>query len=569
MPVMPSEKPWLKNYEAGVPHTIDIVTDPLHSLLEKAAEKYPNNTAMVFRDHKISYKETNELANAVAAALAAHGFKKGDRAVIYMPNSPQFVITYYGILKAGGIVIATNPLYTERELEHQLHDCGAETVFVMSLFYEKLKTVQAAGKTNVKRIIVANIKEYLPFHLKVLFTLLKEKKEGHRVTLRDGDIAFQDFLALGKRSPTPNVKVTGDDIALFQYTGGTTGLSKGAICLHKNMATNTAMMQSWMRNVEPGKEVFLTAIPLFHSYGMVAAMNFSMRIGGMMVLVANPRDVADVLGNISKYKATLFPGVPAMYVAINNNKDVAAGKYNLRSIKMCLSGSAPLLLETKTKFEELTGGKLVEGFGMSETHVATHANIINGNNPPGSIGLPLPGIECKIVDQEEGKKELGSGELGELLLKGPNIMTGYWNMPEETAKVITDGWLHTGDIVEMDENGFFFIRDRKKDMIIAGGYNIYPREIEEVLINHPAVLEVAVAGIPDPKRGETVKAWIVKQPGHEAVTEQQIIDWSQEHLAKYKYPRLVEFLPELPKSAAMKVLKRELVKREKEKMKAG
>lgn len=569
MPVMPSEKPWLKNYEAGVPHTIDIVTDPLHSLLEKAAEKYPNNTAMVFRDHKISYKETNELANAVAAALAAHGFKKGDRAVIYMPNSPQFVITYYGILKAGGIVIATNPLYTERELEHQLHDCGAETVFVMSLFYEKLKTVQAAGKTNVKRIIVANIKEYLPFHLKVLFTLLKEKKEGHRVTLRDGDIAFQDFLALGKRSPTPNVKVTGDDIALFQYTGGTTGLSKGAICLHKNMATNTAMMQSWMRNVEPGKEVFLTAIPLFHSYGMVAAMNFSMRIGGMMVLVANPRDVADVLGNISKYKATLFPGVPAMYVAINNNKDVAAGKYNLRSIKMCLSGSAPLLLETKTKFEELTGGKLVEGFGMSETHVATHANIINGTNPPGSIGLPLPGVECKIVDQEEGKKELGSGELGELLLKGPNIMTGYWNMPEETAKVITDGWLHTGDIVEMDENGFFFIRDRKKDMIIAGGYNIYPREIEEVLINHPAVLEVAVAGIPDPKRGETVKAWIVKQPGHEAVTEQQIIDWSQEHLAKYKYPRLVEFLPELPKSAAMKVLKRELVKREKEKMKAG
>jgi long-chain acyl-CoA synthetase len=227
------------------------------------------------------------------------------------------------------------------------------------------------------------------------------------------------------------------------------------------------------------------------------------------------------------------------------------------------------LLETKTKFEELTGGKLVEGFGMSETHVATHANIINGTNPPGSIGLPLPGVECKIVDQEEGKKELGSGELGELLLKGPNIMIGYWNMPEETAKVITDGWLHTGDIVEMDENGFFFIRDRKKDMIIAGGYNIYPREIEEVLINHPAVLEVAVAGIPDPKRGETVKAWIVKQPGHEAVTEQQIIDWSQEHLAKYKYPRLVEFLPELPKSAAMKVLKRELVKREKEKMKAG
>jgi long-chain acyl-CoA synthetase len=567
MTVMPSAKPWLANYDPGVPKTVDILNIPLFKLLEEAAQKFTNNTAMVFRGKKITFRELNELADAIAAGLAAHGFKKGDRAVIYMPNSPQFVMTYYGILKAGGIVIATNPLYTERELEHQLADCGAETVFVMSLFYDRLKKVQQGGHTKVKRIVVTNVKEYFPPHLKFLFTLLKEKKDGHRVTLREGDMAFQDFLALGKRSPKPNVTVTGDDIALLQYTGGTTGLSKGAICLHRNMATNMVMMESWMSNLEPGKEVILTAIPLFHSYGMVTAMNFAMRLGAMMVLIVNPRDLKDVLDSITKYKATLFPGVPAMYVAINNNADVKAGKYDLRSIKACLSGSAPLLQETKRDFEALTGGKLVEGFGMSETHVATHCNPLEGVNPPGSIGFPLPAVECRVVDQTDGHTDLGAGQVGELLVKGPTVMPGYWNMEAETGKSIVDGWLYTGDVVEMDEKGYFYIRDRKKDMIIAGGYNVYPREVEEVLVTHPAVMEAAVAGIPDAKRGETVKAWIVKNPGYESVTEQEIIEWSQGQLAKYKYPRMVEFLPELPRSAAMKVLKRELVKKELEKSK--
>jgi long-chain acyl-CoA synthetase len=559
-----ANKPWLNCYDDGIPQTIDIPDHPLHHFLEESAKQYPDHPALIFKGHKMSYRELNELADAIAAGLVGNGFKKGDRAVIYMPNTPQFVMTYYGILKAGGIVVATNPLYTERELEHQLRDCGAETVFVLSLFYNLLKKVQRGGQTNLKRVIVTNIKEYLPGHLKFLFTLLKEKKEGHRIEREESDMAFQDFITAGKKSGKVNVAVKGDDIALLQYTGGTTGLSKGAIALHRNLVANTYMIRSWLPGWNYAKEICLTGIPLFHSYGMITAMNFSISTAGTMVLIPNPRDQKDVLSSINKYQPTLFPGVPAMYVAINNNPDVAAGKYNIRSIRACLSGSAPLLLETKQRFEELTGGKLIEGYGLTEAHVATHANPVGGENRPGSIGLPLPNMECRVVDAEDGEKDVAIGELGELLLKGPSIMQGYWQMPTETANTLRDGWLYTGDIVEVDEDGYFYIRDRKKDMIIAGGYNVYPREVEEVLARHPAVMEVSVAGIPDAKRGETVKAWIVKKPG-DPTSENEIIEWSKAELAAYKYPRSIEFRDELPKTTVGKVLKRELVKEHKEK----
>jgi long-chain acyl-CoA synthetase len=562
------DRPWFKSYDSGVTPTFEIPEQPVHKYLEISAEKYPDNTAIIFKGRKISYKELNELADAVAASLAANGFKKGDRAVIYMPNTPQFVMTYYGILKAGGIVIATNPLYTERELEHQLSDCGAETVFVLSLFYNQLKKVQKSGHTNVKRVIVANVKEFLPTHLRILFTIAKEAKEGHRVNIEPGDMTFQDFVTAGKQLPKPNVSVSPEDTALLQYTGGTTGLSKGAIGLHKGLAANTQAAKAWLPNLKMGEEIILTAIPLFHSYGMVAAMNFAIFIGGTMILIVNPRDQEDVLGSINKYKPTIFPGVPAMYVAINNNPDVAAGKYDIRSIRVCLSGSAPLLLETKERFEQLTGGRLVEAYGLTEAHVATHANPISGENRPGSIGLPLPGIDCKIVDPEEGVNELGVNEIGELIIKGPSIMKGYWNMPTETANTLRENWLYTGDIARMDEDGYFYIEDRKKDMIIAGGYNVYPREVEEVLARHPAVLEVSVAGVPDAKRGETVKAWVVKKPG-DNTTAEEIIEWSKDQLAKYKYPRTIEFRDELPKTTVGKILKRELVKEHKEKMPVG
>ncbi len=558
MTVTYADKPWIKHYDPGVPEMVDIPNHSLHHFLTESAQKYPDHPAMILKGKSVSYRQLDEETDAVAAALIANGFKKGDRAVIYMPNTPQFVISYFGILKAGGIAIATNPLYTERELEHQLADCGAETVFVMSLYYNTLKNVQKAGKTKIKRVIVTNIKNYLPGMLKILFSLLKEKKEGHHAVLEPGDIHFQDFLAAGKRAPKPNVDVTGDDIALLQYTGGTTGLAKGAVGLHRNLVANTYMLESWL-DWEYANEVFLGAIPFFHVYGMVTAMIFSIATAGTLIIIPNPRDQKDLLSSINKYQPGIFPGVPALYIAINNNPDVAAGKYNVRSIRACISGSAPLLVETKKRFEELTGGTLVEGFGMTETLVATHANPIKGENRAGSIGMPLPNVECRIVDADMGEKVLPVGEIGELIIKGPMVMQGYWQMPTETANTLRDGWLYSGDIARMDEDGYFYIEDRKKDMIIAGGYNIYPREVEEVFANHPAVMEVSVAGVTDPRRGETVKAWIVKHPGN-PVTEEELIEWSKTQLAKYKYPRIIEFRDELPKTTVGKVLKRELVK---------
>jgi long-chain acyl-CoA synthetase len=558
MSVTYADRPWTKHYDEGVPVDVELPEFPVHDFLRQAAARFPDKPAIIFKGNRISYRELEETTDAIAAGLVANGFQKGDRAVIYMANTPQSIMSFYGILKAGGIVIATNPLYTERELAHQLADCGAETVFVMTLFYDLLKRVQKSGKTKVKRVIVTNIKEYLPAHLRLLFGLLKEKKEGHAATLEPGDVWFQDFVAAGRQAPPANVDVGPDDMALLQYTGGTTGIAKGAIALHRNLTANTAMVRSWVSDAVEGEEIILGAIPLFHSYGMITVMTLAPAIAGAIVVIPNPRDQKDVLGSINKYRPTLFPGVPAMYIAINNNPDVAAGKYDLSSIRACISGSAPLLLETKTKFEELSGAKLVEGYGLTEAHVVTHGNPIYGENRTG-IGLPFPNVEARIVNAEDGETEVPVGQIGELVLRSPSVMTGYWQMPTETANALRDGWLYTGDIARMDEDGYFYIEDRKKDMIIAGGFNIYPREVEEVLAEHPAVVEVAVAGVPDARRGETVKAWIVKRPD-DPTTEEEIIEWSKERLAKYKYPRLIEFRKELPRTTVGKVLKRELVK---------
>ena len=559
-----ADKPWTKHYDEGVNPMVELPEYPLAWLLKESARKSPNNVAIVFQGRTITYRELNKTVDAVAAGLVASGFKKGDRAVIYMPNTPQFIMIYFGILRAGGIVIATNPLYSERELQHQLEDCGAETVFVMSRYYQPLKNVQAGGKTKVKRIIVTNIKTYLPFLKRFLYGLLREKKSGDRVSLAAGDTWFKDFQDMGKRAASPDVTVTSEDMALLQYTGGTTGIAKGAIAVHANLAANARQLQEWITDLQYGKEVFISAIPFFHSYGMVTAMLLPTSIAAKMVVIPDPRNLADVMSSIDKNKATFFPGVPTLYVAINNHPDIQAGKFDLTSIRACLSGSAPLMAETKTRFEEITGGKLVEGYGLTESHVVSHANPLLGDNRTGSIGLPVPNIECRIVDAVEGEKDLPVGDIGELLLKGPNIMRGYWNMPEETESTLRDGWLYTGDIARMDEDGYFYIEDRKKDLIIAGGYNIYPREVEEVLMTHPAVVEVAVAGVTDPKRGETVKAWVVKKE-NDSTSEEEMITWSKSLLAKYKYPRVIEFREELPKTSVGKVLKRELVKEDEEK----
>jgi long-chain acyl-CoA synthetase len=557
------DKPWLKSYDKGVPATINYPPVTLFELLEEAARKYPDNPCTIFKGEKITYKEMNTLTDRLAAGLVSLGVKKGDRVGIFMPNSPQFVLSYFAILKAGGVVVATNPLYSPREIEHQANDAGFAIMLVMSNFYNTIKEVQP--KTKISKLIVTNIKEALSPIMAFLFSLTKEKKGGFRVDLAEGDIWLQDLMAGFRPEDRPTVDIGPDDLALFQYSGGTTGVSKGAIALHRNLVANTLMLRAWLVNCEDGKEVVLMAIPLFHVYGMVAGMCFAIRAGGAMVMVPNPRDLKDVLDSLQKYRVTIYPGVPTMYNAINNHPDVKAGKYKLNTIKACISGSAALLRETKDRFEALTGGKLIEGFGMSEAPTATHANPLFGENPPGSIGLPLSDIDCRIISLEDEVTVLPVGEIGELVLRGPNVMKGYHNMPTETANSLREGWLYTGDIARMDENGYFYIVDRKKELIKPGGYQVWPREVEEVIAANPKVMEVGVAGIPDPYRGETVKAWVVLKPG-ETATEDEIKEWCKERMAKFKVPTHVEFRPELPKTTVGKILRRELVRQEKERV---
>jgi long-chain acyl-CoA synthetase len=554
------EKPWLEFYDDGVPQTLDYPDVPLHWFLEESARKYADTLASImpgrFGDTKLTFKEVNDLANRLANALVKLGVGKGDRVALYMPNCPQFLIAYYAILKAGGVVVATSPLYSPREVEHQLNDSGAETIILLSMFYELVRGVKS--KTKLKNVVVSNLKEHLGGLDRLLFTLFMEKKGGHRVELVEGDIWMKDLL---DKYPAddPHVAVGPDDTALFQYTGGTTGIPKAAVILHRNVVANVEECSAWLPDVKVPGERHLAAIPLFHIFGMVTTMAWAMSIAAPLIFIVNPRDIDALLKAINKYRPTLFMGVPTMYNAINSHPDIE--KYDVKSIRACISGSAPLPLTVKQTFEDLTGGKLVEGYGLTESAVATHCNPMYGRNIEGSIGLPLPDIECKIVDLDKGQEEMPVGEAGELIIKSPTVMKEYWNMPEETEIALRHGWLYTGDIAKMDESGYFYIVDRKKDMIIASGFNIYPREVEDVLYEHPKIAEAAVAGIPDPKRGETVKAWVVLKPGQTATTE-EIREFCSDKLAKYKIPYYVEFRDSLPKTMVGKVLRRALAEEE-------
>ena len=556
------EKPWLKSYEPQVPATLEYPNRPLQDNLAESARKHPDATATIFMDAKLSYAQLDALVDRFAAALQGLGVKKGDRVAIFSANCPQYVIGYYGALRAGAIVVAFNPVYVAREVEHQLKDSGAETMLVMSRMYPIVKQVRA--NTALKHVIVTNIKEYFPPLLKLLFTLAKEKHEGDRQDI-SGDANtywFQDLISKAPAKPEP-VEVEPSDTAVLLYTGGTTGVPKGAELAHSNMMANAVACRAWLHDTQEAKEVVLTALPLYHSYGMTTCMNFGIYAASAMLLVPNPRDIPGMMKMINKHHPTLFPGVPTMYVAFNNFPDIA--KYDVRSIRACLSGAAGLPVEVQTRFQELTGGRLVEGFGLSEASPVTHANPVFGKNKVGTIGVPWPDTEAKIVDLETGTKEVPLGEPGELIIRGPQVMKGYWNMPKETAIALREGWLYTGDIATIDEEGYFKIVDRKKDMIIASGFNIYPRDVEEVLYQHPKVKEVVVAGIPDPYRGETVKAYIVLKEG-ETATEEEIIEFCRANLAKYKVPRMVEFRTELPKTIVGKMLRRVLVEEEKKKL---
>ena len=560
-----SDRPWLAHYDPGVPAHLEYPAIPLHTFLQQAAAEFPDRPCTIFKGAEVSFAEMNVLTDRLAAALVALGVRKGQPVGLFMPNIPQFIMAFYAILKAGGVVVATNPLYTPRELEHQLKDSGIELMLVMSSFYKTVKKAQP--NTRLKRLIVTNVKEYLPGVLRLLFTIAKERKEGHRVELASEDLWLQDVLRRHQPDELPPLDIGPEDNALFQYSGGTTGLSKAAVATHRNLVANTLQIRSWLPG-EGGIDSMLMAIPLFHVYGMVAGMSYAISAAASMVMVPNPRDLKDVLQNIAKFRPTIFPGVPTLYNAINNHPDVISGKYDLSSIKACISGSAPLMRETKERFEELTGGNLVEGFGLSEAPTATHCNPIAGENRTGSIGLPFPDVDCRIVSLEDEMTVLGPGEVGELVIKSPNVMKGYHNMPTETTNSLRDGWLFTGDIAKMDEDGYFYIVDRKKELIKPSGYQVWPREVEEVIVGHPAVLEVGVAGVADAYRGETVKAWVVLRQGEELTTE-DLQAFCREELASFKVPTEIEFREELPKTTVGKILRRVLVEEHNQAKKAA
>ncbi len=559
-------RPWFSHYDEGVPQTIEYPAVPTSYFLEESARKYPDRACTIFKGAAISFREMNAITDRLAAGLVEMGIKKGDRVGIFMPNTPQFVMAFFGILKAGGVVVAIDARFTAPEIVRQANDACLEVVFVMSNFYKTMKIAQP--QTSIKTLIVTNIKEALPPVMKVLFSLAKEKKGGFRVKLSPGDLWLKDLIDRYKPGDRPLLDIGPDDVAIFQHTGGTTGDSKSAVALHRNLVANTLQVDYWMPNLKPGIETVLAAIPLFHVYGMVVGMLFAISMGAPMVLIPNPRDMKDLLGNIKKYRPTVFPGIPMLYNAISNHPDVIAGKYDLSSIKACISGSAPLLRETKERFERLSGGKVFEGYGLSEAPTATHCNPSVGLNKTGSIGMPFPDVDAKIISLEDGETEMGVCDIGELAINGPQVMKGYHNMPIETAntlRTLKDGkvWLFTGDIAYMDSDGYFYIVDRKKELIKPGGEQVWPREVEEVIAANPKVLDVGVAGVPDPLRGEMVKAWVVVRSG-ETLTEEEIKEWCRKSLASYKVPRQVEFRPELPKTTVGKTLRRELVRQDME-----
>jgi long-chain acyl-CoA synthetase len=543
------EKPWFAFYPKQVPRSIDYPNITLSEALKQSAKNFPDIPAIIYFGRSISYRELDEMVDRFAAALQDLGVKKGDRVGIQLPNIPQFVIAFYGALRAGAICVACSPLYKARELEHQLNDAGVENLVCMDTLYPIVQEIRERSK--LRNVIATSPRDYLPPLLRTLSPL-----KGVKSYKCPGAI---DFLSIMKHEPNPKpVLVKPDELALLQYTGGTTGVPKGAMITHRNLVVNAAQCEVELP-MRRGIDVNVTALPLFHIFGMTCAMNAPVLTGTTMLMIPDPRDPKGILNTISKYKATTFCSVPTMYIALINTPDIK--KYDLSTVRACMSGAAPLPVEVQKKFEQLTGGRLVEGYGLTESSPVSHVNPLDDpkKNRPGSIGIPVPDTDAKIVDLETGTKDLKPNETGELVIKGPQVMQGYWNKPDETKNTLRGGWLYTGDIAKMDEDGYFYIVDRKKDMIDVSGLKVWPREVEEVLYEHPAVNEAAVVGVADAYRGETVKAYVTLKPGYQGkVTEEDIIKFCREKIATYKAPRSVEFRDSLPKTLVGKILRRTL-----------
>ncbi|MGM1032534.1 MAG: long-chain-fatty-acid--CoA ligase [Bacillota bacterium] len=558
-----SNKPWQAIYPEQIPAVLSYEDKPLYSFLKESAEEFPDKVSIHFQGKELTFREVHESALKFAAYLKSIGLQKGERVAVMLPNCPQGVISFFGILMAGGVVVQTNPTYTERELEYQMKDSGAKMILVIDILFPRVSAV--ASRTGIEHIIVTAIKEYLPFPKNLIYPFIQKKQYGIVINVEhEGNHHL--FSEIMKRKITEEVATVpidvNNDLALLQYTGGTTGFPKGVMLTHKNLLANTKMCNAWLYKNKRGEERILAILPFFHVYGMTTVLVLSVMEGNTMIIM--PKfDVEATLKTIQKQKPTMFPGAPTMYIGLLNHPDIA--KYDLSSINACISGSASLPLEVQEQFEKITGGKLVEGYGLSETSPVTHANFIwDQPRVKGSVGLPWPDTDSAILSLES-YEELPPNEIGEIAIKGPQVMKGYWNRPDETEKTFKNGWLLTGDLGYMDEQGFFYVVERKKDTIIAGGFNIYPREVEEVLYEHEAIQEVVVAGIPDPYRGETVKAYVVLKK-NARVTEEELNEFARKNLASYKVPRSYEFRDELPKTTIGKILRRVLIEEEKKKI---
>lgn len=554
-------KPWLDLYPAEIRKTLDYERIPLQEYLARAGKKYPEKTAIHFMGKNVTYKEFYESSLKFANYLQSIGIKKGDRVAIMLPNCPQNAIAYFGILFSGAIVVQTNPLYTERELKYQMADSGAKAIIALDILYPRVTNI--VKETELEHVIITGIKDYLPFPKNMIYPFIQKKEYGLvvKVEHRGMNHLFTEMMKISKPNQIRSEFDFDEDVAILQYTGGTTGPPKGVMLTHKNLISNTAMCSEWLYKSEEGNETVLGILPFFHVYGMTTVLILSVMLGNKMVLL--PKfDAETALKTIDKQKPTIFPGAPTIYIGLLNHPDLK--KYDLSSIKACMSGSAALPLEVQRKFEKVTGGKLVEGYGLTETSPVTHSNFLwETERVNGSIGVPWPDTDSVILGPDSNIP-MATGEIGEIAIKGPQVMKGYWNKPEDTEQTFRDGWFLTGDLGSVDEKGYFYIVDRKKDMIIAGGFNIYPREIEDVLYEHEAVLECIAAGIPDAYRGETVKVYIVLKEGF-TVTEEELDKHCRASLAAFKVPREYEFRKELPKTAVGKILRRTLVEEERKK----
>jgi long-chain acyl-CoA synthetase len=552
--VLPTEKPWLQSYDSGVPAHLEYDNVLVSDFLVKSALSFPKNMALQFQGYEMTYEELDNLVNIFATTLKDFGIGKGDSVAILLPNTIPCVIAYYATLRIGAIVVMNCPLYSDRELLHQFNDSGVKILITLDLLGNRM--IDLKPQTSLKQIVITSIGDYLPFPQNFLFPLIAKRKKMSASVKEAEDVYYWGECIKKKQKTKILEDISFSDTAMFQYTGGTTGQAKGVILSHGNISKQVQQIASWFPQFDKGAETLLGALPFFHVFGLSAAMNFAIFMGWGNILVPKP-EPDKLLQTIKKYMPTFGPMVPTMYIGLLNHPDI--NKVDMTCFKGFFSGSAPLPLEVIREFEEITGAAIVEGYGLTESSPVTHINPFNGKRKPGSIGIPVSDTEAKIVDIIDSHKTMEVGEVGELVIKGPQVMQGYLHLADETLEVLEEGWLHTGDVAKMDEDGYFYIVDRMKDMIISGGYNVYPREIDEVLYQNPKVKEASSVGVPHPTRGEQITSFVVVAEG-QTLTKEELLEFCRKNLAKYKLPTKIEFIEELPKTVVGKVQRGKLRK---------